>query len=114
MIPRDHRAGRSAIRPGLQSIRADHLAARAGAQGPPGLEVDAVLDELDGAVGEADVDASRVITRGRDDTLAPAEAIECGGAGVAGVHVGGTKVEIAVPDGGPGVTDGPYLAAAIR
>src|SRR4051794_4437128 len=44
----------------------DDLAAGHGGDGPPGAEVDAVLDELDRAVEEAHVDPARVVRLGAD------------------------------------------------
>ena len=46
-------------------VAADHLAAAAGPEGPPGREVHRVLDESDGAVGHRHVDAAGVEACGR-------------------------------------------------
>src|SRR5262249_857278 len=56
------RAGRP---PASKAVGAGNLAVRPGAQAPPGHPVDRVLDELDVAVAEADVDAARVGAAGR-------------------------------------------------
>src|SRR5262245_5816049 len=56
------------IRPRDRSvlIGADDLAAGLGGDGPPGRQRDGILDELDGAVEEADVHAARVVRLGVD------------------------------------------------
>src|SRR6185437_3456397 len=51
------------------TVSADRLAPLAGAQGPPGRQADRVLDELDRAVAEDDIDATRVVARRRGDPI---------------------------------------------
>src|SRR5262249_25957562 len=60
-------------RAGSVRVGADDLAAVAGAQIPPGLDVDRALEELDTAVAEQDVAAAGVVAGGVG-VLAPREA----------------------------------------
>ena len=70
--PRDD--SRSVIRghPASEGIAADDLTAGAGPEGPPGRNGDRVLDELDRAIGEGDMDAPGVVARRRDRRADPA------------------------------------------
>src|SRR5262249_55667125 len=50
--------------PSLEDRRIDHFAAAARAERLPGRELDAVVDEVDGAVAEQHVDPGRVVAAG--------------------------------------------------
>src|SRR3954466_12998622 len=55
---------------GSESVGADDLASGPGPEGPPSRQVDRILDELDGAVCEGDVNPARVVARRGGDAPA--------------------------------------------
>src|SRR5262249_29118042 len=81
-----------------EAIGADDLGAVAGADGPPVLDGDGVLDVPHGAVGEADVDAARVVAaRGEGVGQGGPAAGVAVGLVVAARAVGGHEVVIGIP-----------------
>src|SRR5258708_170257 len=102
---------------GSIGIRGDDLAAHPGTEGPPGLLGDAVLDELDAAVGEEGIDAAAV--------PAPAGGVAVGAdGGVLFLGMGGVVEAVGMAgvgglehrDGGPamGPAQGPVLGPLVE